>query len=72
VALAPHLPAEARLHISGCAKGCAHPDRADITLVATADGFDLIRNGTTRDAPVRCGVSRADIVADPRAVLEAF
>ena len=71
-ALAPYLPAEARLHVSGCAKGCAHPDRADITLVANPDGFDLIRNGTTRDTPTRRGVSRADIVADPRAVLEAL
>jgi precorrin-3B synthase len=69
--LAPHLLTGARLHVSGCAKGCAHPDRADVTLVATADGFDIIRNGTTRDAPARRGVSRADIVADPRAVLEA-
>ena len=23
--LAPHIPADARLHVSGCAKGCAHP-----------------------------------------------
>jgi precorrin-3B synthase len=70
-ALAPHLAAEARLHVSGCAKGCAHPGAADVTLVATSDGFDVIRNGTVRDAPVRRGVSRADIVANPRAVLEA-
>jgi precorrin-3B synthase len=69
--LAPHLAAEARLHVSGCAKGCAHPNRADTTLVATADGFDIVRNGTTRDVPVRRGVRRADIAADPRAVLEA-
>jgi len=70
--LAPHLPARARLHVSGCAKGCAHPDVADVTLVATADGFDLIRSGTTRDAPSLRGASRADILADPRAVLEAL
>lgn len=70
-ALAPHLPAEARLHVSGCAKGCAHPGMSDVTLVATADGFDLIRNGTTRDAPALRGLTRADILADPRAVLEA-
>ena len=70
--LAPHLPARARLHVSGCAKGCAHPGVADVTLVATADGFDLIRSGTTRDAPSLRGASRADILADPRAVLEAL
>jgi precorrin-3B synthase len=70
-ALAPHLPAAARLHVSGCAKGCAHRGLSDVTLVATADGFDLIRKGTTRDAPTLGGLSRADILADPRAVLEA-
>ena len=70
-ALAPHLTAEAQLHVSGCPKGCARPAKADITLVATGDGFDLIRNGTTRDAPARRGITRATILADPRIVLEA-
>jgi len=70
-ALAPHLPAEAELHVSGCAKGCAHPGAATVTLVATADGFDLVRNGSIRDAPALRGVSCANILADPRAVLEA-
>ncbi len=69
--LAPHLPADARLHVSGCAKGCAHPGSSTITLVATANGFDLVRDGATRDAPVRRGLSRADVLTDPRAVLEA-
>jgi precorrin-3B synthase len=71
-ALAPHLPAQAKLHVSGCAKGCAHPGVADVTLVATSDGFDLVGRGTTRDAPSLRGLSRADILADPRAVLEAL
>lgn len=30
------------LHVSGCAKGCAHPGPAPYTLVATAAGYDLI------------------------------
>src|SRR6202008_3143395 len=42
--LATRLPAAARLHVSGCAKGCAHRGAADVTLVATFGGFDLIRN----------------------------
>ena len=54
-----------RLHISGCAKGCAHPAAAPLTLVATADGFDLIRDGSARDAPVMRGLDRDRIVADP-------
>ena len=49
--LAPQVPPGKRLHVSGCAKGCAHPGRADITLVATAAGFDLIRNGTAAAQP---------------------
>jgi len=64
-ALAPHLAAEFRLHISGCAKGCAQSGPASITLVATANGFDLIRDGSTRDAAVRHGLSGTDLVAEP-------
>lgn len=70
-ALAPHLPAEVRLHVSGCAKGCAQSTPASITLIATSSGFDLVRGGSTRDAPVLRGLSRAGMVANPSAVLEA-
>lgn len=61
-ALAAHLPASAHLHISGCAKGCAHPDAADFTLTATPRGYDLIRNGAA-DAPPH----RRDLPLDPAA-----
>jgi precorrin-3B synthase len=64
-ALAPHLSAEAVLHVSGCAKGCAHPATAAITLVGTADGFDLVRNGSARDVPMMRAIDREDILADP-------
>jgi precorrin-3B synthase len=64
-ALAPHLPAGGRLHVSGCAKGCAHPGPAAITLVGTADGFDVVRNGSPRDIPAMRELSRAQILADP-------
>ena len=70
-ALAPFVPARTELHVSGCDKGCAHPAPAATTLIATADGFDLVRDGATRDAPVRRGLTRASILADPCAVLEA-
>ena len=63
--LARHIPADARLHVSGCAKGCAHSGSADITLVATRDGFDLIRHGTARDVPVMRGLTGSDLVANP-------
>jgi len=37
--LAPHVPAGRLLHVSGCAKRCAHPAPADITLIAGEDAF---------------------------------
>ena len=63
--LAGHIPADSRLHVSGCAKGCAHPGRAPLTLVATAQGFDLVRDGSARDVPALRALDRDQIVADP-------
>ncbi len=70
-ALAPHLAPDTRLHVSGCAKGCAQSGPASITLVATAKGFDLIRNGSTRDASILCGLSRDAILANPSVLSRA-
>jgi precorrin-3B synthase len=42
--LAPLLPPGQSLHISGCAKGCAHPAPCDLTLTAAPGGFHLGRN----------------------------
>jgi precorrin-3B synthase len=39
------------IHISGCAKGCAHPAPAALTVVGTPDGCALVTNGSARDAP---------------------
>ena len=69
-ALAPHLAADARLHVSGCAKGCAHPGPAPLTLVATAHGFDLVHDGSARDTPAVRGLDRNSIMADPPAARE--
>ncbi|NEV02697.1 precorrin-3B synthase [Bradyrhizobium uaiense] len=63
--LARHIPAGARLHVSGCAKGCAHSGSADVTLVASGEGFDLIRRGTTRDTPVLRGLTSSYLIANP-------
>ena len=70
-ALAPHVPANARLHVSGCAKGCAHPATAAVTLVGSADGFDLVRHGSARDVPMMRGIDPEDILADPSVWLGA-
>jgi len=48
-ALAPLVPAGALLHVSGCAKGCAHPRAATRTLVGTPQGLGLIRRGRAGD-----------------------
>lgn len=66
-ALAPMIPAGRGLHVSGCAKGCAHPAPEALTLTATApDRFDLIAGGRAADPPIRCGLSPAALLADPR------
>jgi len=64
-ALAPRIAADTRLHVSGCAKGCAHSGAAAVTLVATRTGFDLVRGGSTRDEPALRGLNGDDIVSDP-------
>jgi precorrin-3B synthase len=50
-AAAPYLRDGLVLHISGCAKGCAHPGAAALTVVGTPAGYDLVANGSARDAP---------------------
>jgi len=67
--LAPRIPANTELHVSGCAKGCAHPAPAALTLVGTADGFDLVRAGSPRDVPAIRGLTCAKILANPGALL---
>lgn len=51
--LAPFVPQGKHLHVSGCAKGCAHPGAAPATLVATEQGYDLILNDTAAGEPAR-------------------
>lgn len=68
-ALAARIAATARedqpapLHVSGCAKGCAHPRAAAITLVGRDGRFDLVKNGAPWDAPHAAGL-------DPRAITD--
>jgi len=57
----------ARVHVSGCAKGCAHPGPAALTFVGTADGYALVRHGRAGDAAVARGLSLADCLQTLRA-----
>jgi len=68
-ALAPRIAAdcdqllsdEFKIHVSGCAKGCAHPGPTALTVVGTPVGCSLVSNGTARDAPFE--IVRADELA---------
>jgi len=70
-ALAADIPKGAHVHVSGCAKGCAHPAPTDITLVGSANGFDLVRNGGARDQPALRALAPATILADAAALMGA-
>jgi len=59
--LAPLVGEHDTLHVAGCAKGCALPRRAAVTLVGQLDGFGLVLDGRASDAPVT--VLRADQLA---------
>jgi precorrin-3B synthase len=69
--LAAHLPSGAHLHVSGCAKGCAHPGPAPFTLTATASGFDLIRNGRASDTPTHAAMTQDAILRHPETLFKA-
>lgn len=59
--LAPHVAG--RLHVSGCAKGCAHPRAADVTLTGRDGLFDLSLNAPAGALPVRSALGRAELLA---------
>ena len=68
--LAPLVPKGCVLHVSGCAKGCAHPGPARLTLTARAGRFDLIENGPAQAMPVLRGLTADDIPAILRGRLD--
>jgi precorrin-3B synthase len=50
--IARHLPPGCdTVHISGCAKGCAHPAPAALTVVGTAHGCGIVRHGPAHATP---------------------
>ena len=68
-ALAPLVPENARLHLSGCAKGCAHPGPAPIALTARLGRFDLVKTGRAWDEPHARGLAPETL---PEALQAAF
>ena len=59
--LAPKLAG--RLHVSGCAKGCARSGPADLTVTGRDGQFDLVTEGRAWDAPSVTGLSQEDILS---------
>lgn len=58
------------VHVSGCAKACAHRSGAAYTLVGEAGRYNLVRNGSADAAPVLRGLTLSELVAHP--ALEEF
>jgi precorrin-3B synthase len=66
------LDASLILHVSGCAKGCAHPGTAALTLVGDENGAGLVVDGTAKALPAgyRPGYDAARGVAGIAAAID--
>jgi precorrin-3B synthase len=51
-AAAPLLDGSLSIHLSGCAKGCAHPQKAALTIVGDRAGVSIVANGRASDPPL--------------------
>ncbi|QCO03928.1 precorrin-3B synthase [Azospirillum argentinense] len=57
------LEAVRMVHVSGCAKGCAHPGAADVTLTAREGVYDVALNAAPGGMPWRSGLTPDAAVA---------
>ncbi|OYD84213.1 precorrin-3B synthase [Azospirillum brasilense] len=57
------LEAVRMVHVSGCAKGCAHPGAADVTLIAREGVYDVALNAAPGGTPWRSGLTPDAAVA---------
>ncbi|WP_419730011.1 precorrin-3B synthase [Lichenicola sp.] len=55
--LGARLPPGLELHVAGCAKGCAHPGPAPLTLVGRDGRYDLVLDGRAGDPAIRHGLT---------------
>ena len=56
-------PSDEIIHISGCAKGCAHPGAAALTVVGTERGCGIVHAASARAVP-SSHVDPAHIIAE--------
>ncbi len=56
-------PVSGFIHVSGCAKGCAHPGAAPITLVGNEGRYDVVYAGRASDVPARRDLTFAEAIA---------
>jgi precorrin-3B synthase len=69
-ALLPRFGFAGTVHVSGCAKGCAKSDAADLVLVGSEGRYGVVRNGTAQDQPAGRFVF-AELAADPGKILDS-
>jgi len=51
------------IHVSGCAKSCAHRGPAALTLVGRDGRYDLVRDGSTSDRVALSSLTITEVVA---------
>jgi precorrin-3B synthase len=65
------LDGSMHIHVSGCAKGCAHPGRTELTLIGGAGVVGMVADGTARDEPIAYAASGRAGLAGIAALVEA-
>ncbi len=56
-----HAAGGIALHVSGCAKGCAHPGPAPLTLVAEEGRYGVVADGSAADAASAVGLDTDEV-----------
>lgn len=49
------------LHVTGCAKGCAHPMASDLVLIGAGGKYNLVTDGCPWDQPIQFGLDADDL-----------
>jgi len=61
-ALLRHLDVPTPIHVSGCAKGCAHHNATTITLVGENGRYSIVFDGSTSDTPSLRGLTIQQVI----------